>query len=183
METLEGNLLLASPKLQDPNFVQTVVLLIEHNDQGAIGLVLNRPTSKTVQELWSQVGQSGCESRQPVHLGGPVSGPLMAVHTVASCGEVEVVPGVFVAAKKKNLDQLVHQHDQIYRVFIGHAGWGPGQLEAEMAQKAWLAVPATAERVFAEAEDMWQRLVKQLDNYFFPKLLHIKHVPPDPSMN
>ena len=57
MESLEGQLLLASPQLLDPNFVRTVILLVEHNDMGALGLVINRPTGKTVQELWKQVGE------------------------------------------------------------------------------------------------------------------------------
>ena len=109
MESLEGQLLLASPQLLDPNFVRTVVLLVEHNDMGALGLVINRPTGKTVQELWKQVGESPCESQQPVHLGGPVSGPLMAIHTADGLAEMEIAEGVFFAAKKQNLDELVRR--------------------------------------------------------------------------
>ena len=136
MESLEGQLLLASPQLLDPNFVRTVVLLVEHNDNGALGLVINRPTGTTVQELWKQVGESPCESRQPVHLGGPVSGPIMAIHTVNSLAEMEIVEGVFFAMKKQNLDELVRR-DERFKVFYGQSGWGPGQLEGEIEQGAW----------------------------------------------
>jgi putative transcriptional regulator len=182
MKSLEGRLLLAAPQLADPNFVHTVVLLIEHNDQGAIGLVLNRPTSKTVAELWHQVGQSPCQSQMQVHLGGPVSGPLMAIHTRNQLAEMEIVPGVFFAAKKQNLDELVRQESQ-YRMFVGHAGWGPGQLEHELEQGAWLALPATSQDVFDGSDDLWQRLLDRAQATALPALLGIKHVPADPSMN
>ena len=185
MESLEGHLLLASPELLDPNFVHTVVLLIEHNDLGAVGLVLNRPTSKTVQELWRQVGESPCESKRSIHLGGPVSGPIMSLHGLGELAETEIVPSVFFAAKKENLDQLVRRSDdQKSKIFIGHAGWGPGQLEDEIQQGAWHSLPANSDDVFdAAGEDLWHRLVERLDNARLPVMLGIKHIPPDPSMN
>ena len=182
MESLEGQLLLASPSLLDPNFVRTVVLLVEHNDMGALGLVINRPTGKTVQELWKQVGESPCESQQPVHLGGPVQGPLMAIHTVDDLAEMEIVEGVFFAAKKQNLDELVRR-DERFKLFVGHSGWGPGQLEGEIEQGAWRAVPATLEDVFDTADDLWQRLMQRAVAGVLPEMLGIKHIPEDPSLN
>ncbi|MEI8372609.1 MAG: YqgE/AlgH family protein [Planctomycetota bacterium] len=183
MESLEGQLLLASPQLLDPNFVRTVVLLVEHNDMGALGLVINRPTGKTVQELWKQVGELPCESQQPIHLGGPVSGPLMAIHIADSLAEMELAAGVFFAAKKQNLDELV-RHDERFKLFIGHAGWGPGQLEAEIEQGAWRAIPAKLEDIFdADADDLWQRLMQRAVAGVLPEMLGIKHIPTDPSLN
>jgi len=182
MESLEGQLLLASPQLLDPNFVRTVVLLVQHNDMGALGLVINRPTGKTVQELWKQVGDSPCESQEPVYLGGPVSGPLMAIHTVNGLAEVEVVEGVFFAAKKQNLDELVRRDDR-FKLFVGHSGWGPGQLETEIEQGAWRAIPIRLEDVFDVSDDLWQRLMQRTVAGALPKMLGIKHIPPDPSLN
>jgi putative transcriptional regulator len=168
----------------DPNFARTVVLLIEHNATGALGVVLNRPTSKTVQELWRQVGDMPCESHRPVHLGGPVSGPVMAVHTLGDLAEVEIVPGVFFAAKKPNLDNLVcRDGDHDYKLFVGHAGWGPGQLESELAEGAWQTTPATLETVFDDGDDLWQRLLNVAEAGTLPAILGIKHIPPDPSVN
>ena len=109
MDSLEGRLLLASEHLLDPNFAKSVVLLVEHNQQGALGVILNRPTSKTVRELWHDVSQTPCQSELPVCLGGPVSGPLMAVHTVATLAEIEIVAGVYFSARKQHLDALVNQ--------------------------------------------------------------------------
>ncbi|MGA2032653.1 MAG: YqgE/AlgH family protein [Thermoguttaceae bacterium] len=183
MESLAGHLLLASPHLADPNFVHTVVLLIQHDDQGALGLVLNRPTSKTVRDLWHQVGEAACESTRAVHLGGPVSGPLMAIHNVVDIAEMEIAPGVFFAAKKQHLDQLVTRDDELFRIFIGHAGWGPGQLESEIEQGAWRATPAAPTDVFDDAEGLWERVWQRLEGGALASILKLKHVPPDPSLN
>jgi putative transcriptional regulator len=182
MESLEGHFLLASPQLLDPNFVRTVVLLIEHNDNGALGLVINRPTGKTVQELWQQVGESTCACQEPVHLGGPVQGPIMAIHTSGGLAEIEVVDGVYFAAKKQNLDELV-SCDERFKIFIGHSGWGPGQLEGEIEQGAWRAVPARLDDVFDTADDLWQRLMHRAVAGALPEMLGIKRIPPDPSLN
>jgi len=91
VESLQGHLLIASPHLADPNFARTVVLMVQHSDQGALGVVLNRPTSKTVKELWKEVGDAPCHTEAPVCLGGPVSGPLMAVHTNQFFAEIDMV--------------------------------------------------------------------------------------------
>jgi putative transcriptional regulator len=178
------SLLLASPQLLDPNFAKSVVLLIEHNEQGALGVVLNRPTSKTVRELWQELGQPPCQSQRPVCLGGPVSGPLMAVHAAAELAEVEIVAGAYFSAKKQHLDQLVQRPDgTLVKLFVGHAGWGPGQLEAEIEQGAWHSMPATAENIFDEDPDLWQRLMQSLRGTELPALLKIKHIPADPRVN
>jgi len=206
MDSLQGHLLLASEELADPNFAHAVVLLIEHNEQGALGVILNRPTSKTVQELWRELSQIPCESQRPVCLGGPVSGPVMALHTMAPLAELEIISGVYFAAKKQHLDQLVRQADPAantahegeepsqtsppgretslpFKIFVGHAGWGPGQLEQEIQQRAWYTTPATSEHIFAADVDLWQRLLQSIDHVRLGKLLKIKHVPSDPTAN
>jgi putative transcriptional regulator len=183
MNSYEGHLLVASPHLLDPNFVKTVVLLVQHSDQGALGVVINRPISKTVKELWSEVGDAPCESGQPVFLGGPVPGPLMAIHADASLAELEILPGLFFAAKKAHLDRLVGRGDQPFRIFVGHAGWGPGQLEHELQEGAWLTTPATADCVFRDPEDLWAEVSKHVGESLLQTMLKIKHLPPDPSMN
>ena len=100
MKSLQGQLLVASPYLEDPNFMRSVILLIQHSGEGTLGLVLNRPIDKTIQELWQDVEEAPCGNLQHVNLGGPVSGPLMAVHTEQPLGEIEIVPGVYFSAKR-----------------------------------------------------------------------------------
>ena len=183
MEFLEGQLLVASPQLADPNFARALVLLIEHNAEGALGMVLNRPLAKTIQELWREVGSAPCHSRQPVYLGGPVPGPLMALHTEPKLAETEPAPGVFFAAKKQHLDALVLSEEPAYKVFLQHAGWGAGQLESELGQGAWRTTPATAEYVFSTDEMLWETVFRQLGQTLLKSMLHVKDLPPDPTVN
>jgi len=183
MKSLQGQLLIASPLLLDPNFVKTVVLLIQHSQQGALGVILNRPTSKKVKELWKEVGGAPCKTEEHVCLGGPVSGPLMAVHTNQFFAEMEILPGVFLAAKRQHLDGLVLQQDDPLKVFFGHAGWGPGQLDNEIQAGGWLILPATTEYIFHRGDDLWERVSRQAARATLHSMLKIKHCPEDPSMN
>jgi putative transcriptional regulator len=183
MKSLKGCFLVASPQLRDPNFVHTVVLLVHHSEDGAFGVVLNRPTESTIKELWEKVGESPCDSSQPVHLGGPVSGPLMAVHSDASLAEMEIIPGVYFAAQRDHLEQLLQQSEHDFRFFVGHSGWGGGQLENELKEGAWFTAPATAEFVFYGNDDLWRRVTQQIGQSMLTDILGIKGLPKDPSMN
>jgi putative transcriptional regulator len=183
MDYLRGQLLVASPQLQDPNFVHTVVLMIEHTDQGALGVVLNRPVEKTVRQLFEEVGAPACQCNRPIHLGGPVPGPLMSIHTRPELAEAEIVSGVFLSAKKANLDQLVQQADGPMKMFLGNSGWGPGQLERELKEGAWLTAPASFEAVFSEDRELWVGVCKQIGAELLRDSLGIREFPTDPSVN
>jgi putative transcriptional regulator len=183
MAFLTGQLLAASPHLLDPNFVKTVVLLVQHSQEGALGLVINRPIGKTVQELWREVGGGPCESRQPVYLGGPVPGPLMAVHGCAEAGELEIMPGIFFSASKQNLDILVAQTKHPYKIFIGNSGWGAGQLEGEIQEGAWLSIADSAEYLFHESTELWNLVSRQIGRSMIESMLNISDIPDDPRVN
>ena len=183
MESLEGHLLVASPQLLDPNFARALVLLIEHNQEGAFGVIINHPVDKTLQELWREVGSAPCHSQQPVYLGGPVPGPLIALHAKPDLVETELMPGVFFAAKKQHLDLLVLSEEPAYKIFIGHAGWAEGQLENELRQGDWRELPATAELIFSTADDLWESVVRQMGHSLLKSILNIDDLPPDPSVN
>lgn len=183
VKSLRGHFLVASPHLLDPNFVQTVVLLIQHNDEGALGVVLNRSTEKTVQELWEEIHEGHCENQLLLNLGGPVSGPLIALHTDAELGEMEVVPGLFFSADKGHLERLVDKAPLRMKMFIGHSGWGGGQLENELAQGAWFTAPASLEEVFREEQELWRSVSRKIGRQMLSSMLHIKDLPEDPSLN
>ena len=126
-DSLRGKLLLASPTLLDPNFARTVVLIAEHTEDGAMGLILNRPTENTVAEVWKMVGEEDLDCPQPIFFGGPVSGPLVALHRLKGAAEAEVVPGIYFSAHKDKLAMLVRQTSKPFRFFTGYAGWAGGQ--------------------------------------------------------
>ncbi|MGW8258295.1 MAG: YqgE/AlgH family protein [Thermoguttaceae bacterium] len=183
MANLAGNLLAASPHLLDPNFVRSVVLLMEHNDQGAFGLVINRPINKSVQDLWREVGGGPCTNTQAAYLGGPVPGPLLAVHGEESLSEMKIAPGVYFSASKQNLDALVILQDPTIKIFIGHSGWGPGQLDQELAQGAWFTTPGTADFVFLDNTVLWTTISRHIGHEMLRSMLKIKNVPDDPRLN
>ncbi len=183
MPSLRGWFLMAAPHLLDPNFYRTVVLLLQHNEDGAFGLVLNRPMSKTVREVWQQSGRGECAFDGPLYLGGPVTGPLIALHNDAECAEGEVIDGVYFAASPDVIDRLLNDPPEQLRVFTFYSGWAGGQLESELDEGAWITLPATPELIFCGEEDLWRRVGRLLQQRFFSAVLKPYQIPPDASLN
>lgn len=183
MKSLSAHLLIASADLQDPNFFRTVVLIFRHSEEGAAGVILNRGMTATVKEVWQQVSHTDCHTEAPLYLGGPVEGPLMAVHRDESLSELAVLPGVYVSTGRDSLEALVLKDEAAQRFFVGYAGWGEGQLERELRDGGWLVAAATAELIFGPSDDLWQRLIKEVSGAALLSALKIKHVPADPSLN
>lgn len=183
MDSLTGHLLVASPHLLDPNFLRAVILLIQHTEEGAFGVVLNHPAENTVNEIWEEVSEGVCQSRQHVNLGGPVSGPLIALHTDESLAEMEVLPGLYFAAQRDHLEKLVAEEDHAFRLFVGHSGWGGGQLENELKEGSWLTTPASVDYVFYDEADLWKKVTHKIGESILISALKIKNIPPDPSAN
>ncbi len=182
--SLQGCLLVATPDLRDPNFHHSVVLMVRHTaDEGALGVILNRPSSTSVREVWKEVSQAPCESDTRLHLGGPVAGPLMALHGQPFESEIEVLPGLHFCADLESLQKLLSLNEQPLKLFVGYAGWSPGQLEAELEQGSWRVGPATLEQVFDNSDSLWEQSLRQIAGAQMVELLGIKHVPPDPMMN
>ena len=171
----------------DPNFFRTVVLMIQHNEHGALGLVLNRPLKTTVKEAWEQVSEMPCEIDSPLHSGGPCEGPLMVLHARPMDGETEVqiVEGVHFTTDRDAIEQLVLDFDgeSPLRFFVGYAGWSPGQLENELGDGGWMVAPGTQEVVFGEVEDLWVSAFKSITQRKDLPGVNPKCIPEDPSLN
>lgn len=183
MTSLQGYFLAASPHLGDTNFFRTVVLMIRHDSQGALGLVLTRPTKETVSTLWQRITEETLENADPVHLGGPVTGPLVAIHKMASAAEAEVIEGVYFSAHSDQISRIVRQKKRPFRLFAGYSGWSAGQLEGELDDGGWLTAPATTELIFSSTETLWERVVQSIGLSILSPAIGTKHVPPDPSLN
>jgi putative transcriptional regulator len=181
--SLKGQLLVASPKLRDPNFFRAVVLMVQHDDNGSLGLVLNRPLEVTIHDAWKQLSQLPCEVEGPLHQGGPCEGVLMALHTDIEASDMEVIDGVHFSTTKDAIEHLVAHTGGHVRLFVGYAGWSPGQLEGEISEGAWLTIPATHERVFDQKNGSWEFLVRAIGRESLLQWLDPKIVPEDPSMN
>lgn len=98
---------------------------------------------------------------QMIHFGGPLSGPVLAIHQASEFAEAETGDGIYVAAQKQILENLVRQHQIPYRLIVGHLGWRNEQLEDEIEAGFWHPVPATAESVFASPAEMWPRIIRR----------------------
>lgn len=183
MRSLQGHLLVASPRLPDVNFYRTVVLVIHHDDQGAFGIVLNRPTESTLDEIWDDLAATPDKGWMPVNCGGPVDGPLMAIHTNESCGENEIIPGVHFAAHKDHLNQLVRESSTDYRIYTGYSGWAANQLEGELQVGGWMVMPARCDVIFSDPETMWQSVAQEIGEDVTGELLNSATVPRDPASN
>jgi len=97
--------------------------------------------------------------------------------------EIDVLPGVYVAASQQNLEQLAAQDEAGARFFVGYAGWGSGQLERELEEDAWLTAPATPEHVFGSHDDLWEQVTRDIKASVLISALKIKHVPKEPWFN
>jgi putative transcriptional regulator len=185
MKSLQGHFLVASPKLADENFYKTVVLMIKHDDEGALGLILNRPTASTVGEVWKMISEDDeqVDCAAPIYVGGPVPGPPVALHRLKDAAEAEVLPGIFFAAHKEQLKQLISQDDKPYRFFLGYAGWAGGQLESELKAGGWLTSKAKRSLVFSKSEELWEEVVRTIGQGIVQKTFKVKHVPDDPTLN
>jgi putative transcriptional regulator len=183
MNSLQGHFLIASPHLPDPNFFRTVVLMVQHTEEGSLGLVLNRPASAKLRAIWEKAVGEPCPSDEAVYVGGPLNGPLMAVHALDECGENEILAGVYFSTHRDQIRSVVAQLEQPYRIFSGYSGWGAGQLEGELAAGGWLTLPATREQIFAAADELWRSVTREVGEEILFSALDVKHVPDDPRMN
>lgn len=185
MSSLDGHLLVASPHMEDPNFARTVVLIVQHSDEGAFGLVLNRPSRHSLADVWQQVAEEECDIQQPLYIGGPVEGPLLALHTREGLAEREIVPGVYFSTQREALQSLVSDENGPFLIVTGYSGWGSGQLEGELKAGAWLTTPARREYIFPqiEGENLWRTVARDIGRGILFAAEDVKNLPDDPSLN
>ena len=180
VQSLKGQLLIAGPALVDPNFWRTVVLVGEHSEDGALGLVLNRSSETTVDEAVPEL-ITIVDGLEQVHVGGPVQPSAIVV--LAEFVDPDragslVLDSVGFLPSEVDPDELGELRRA--RVFAGYAGWGPGQLDGELEEGSWIVEPALPEDVFtAEPEGLWSEVLRRKGGPFGVLAL----MPLDPSLN
>ena len=182
MESLRGKLLLAGPVLKDPNFDRSVVFIAEHTEDGAMGLVLNRPSTATVADAVPDLTWVAGDD-DSVYVGGPVApnGVIVLAEWEDPTQAVVLVDDDlgFVPGDAEDADALAAAVRRA-RVYAGHAGWGPGQLEAELAEEAWIVEPPLRDELFSDdAEGLWSAVLRRMGREF----ALLSTMPPDPSLN
>lgn len=182
-ETLKGRLLVATPGLLDPNFFRAVVLMVEHSEEGAAGVVLNRPSETELDG--PLIDWRDMASDPPLlFVGGPVNTDsavclARSAHDARPEGWAPVVDGIGVLDLSLEADQVRRGVDRL-RVFAGYAGWGPGQLEAELEEGSWYVLDADPEDVLSSMPGgLWRFVLKRQGG----RLALVANFPADPSMN
>ncbi|MCP4200584.1 MAG: YqgE/AlgH family protein [bacterium] len=165
----KGRLLVASEGLLDPNFERTVVLLLEHGLSGSLGLVLNRPSRLPVSRLLPDL--EGVETfEQPFFIGGPVEIHQMSMLFSTGeehAGHLNVLGKVYAGWDEGLFERMVHEprEQDRFRLYAGHAGWAPGQLEAEIAAHGWHVFPGSESTIFAAesggSEELWREFIRR----------------------
>jgi putative transcriptional regulator len=181
VESVRGQLLIAGPTLQDPNFWRTVVLVIEHSDSGALGLVLNRPSDSTVGDTVPQLAEIA-DAQEEILVGGPVG--QSAVIVLADFED----PDEAALIAFENVGVLGHGSTEQplgtglrrTRIFAGHSGWGPGQLDSELERGDWILEPARHSDAFAaDPMGLWTSVLERKGGSY----ALVARMPPDPSLN
>lgn len=179
-DSLRGKLLVASPALADPNFARTVVFITEHNDEGAMGIVLNRPSETAVEAVVPPLADIA--GGEPVYVGGPVQPE--AIVLLADFADPEaaawiVVADVGLASADVDLDELAGAVRR-GRVYAGYSGWGAGQLEAEMEVDSWIIEPPLPKELFPDdPATLWSDVLARKGGQY----ALIARMPEDPSQN
>jgi putative transcriptional regulator len=186
-KSLTGQFLVSAKHLRDPNFYRSVVLMVEHNQTGAMGLVINHPSQVTVARALEghfELPDTG----DVVFKGGPVEkAALFILHNSEEFdgNESAVVPGLYVGNSASVFEEIVLSvsagHNQLkFRIFAGCAGWAPNQLEGEISRGDWLTIPATTEIIFHEDPyAIWGLMCQQVAQQGG----YLPTIPSDPELN
>ncbi|MCL4422909.1 MAG: YqgE/AlgH family protein [Actinobacteria bacterium] len=183
LSLLSGRLLVALPQLRDPNFDRTVVLVLEHNEEGALGLVLNRPSQTEVSDPLPRWGDLSAPP-PVVFVGGPVA-PGAAICLARAAKAVETAGFKPLFGRLGTLDLSMEPNEvgvelEMLRVFSGYAGWGSGQLEAEIAAGAWLMVDLHPDDpLHPYPEDLWKLVLRRQKG----SVSMLAAYPADPQLN
>ena len=179
----KGDLLISEPFLADPNFERSVILICEHNDEGTLGFVLNKPTNHTLGE----VVQEACDYPSLLHKGGPVQlDTLHFIHRTESLisGSNKIKENIFWGGDFEQLlsfinTRQVSQNDLMF--FLGYSGWSPGQLEDELKENTWFVYKETDQYdVFeGKTDNLWRKVLKSMGG----KFKAISNYPTDPRLN
>jgi len=180
VESLRGHLLIAGPGLVDPNFWRTVILVGEHSDDGALGVVLNRTSETSVDEAMPELAEL-VDGMGDIHVGGPVqpSAVVVLADFVEPPDASSIVVGT-VGFLQPEVDPDSLGPLRRARVYVGYAGWGPGQLDEELDEGSWIVEPALADDVFTDEPDaLWSAVLRRKGGPFRV----LAAMPPDPNSN
>ena len=162
----KGKFLVASRDLNDPNFSESVILLLDYNENGALGVIINRPTEISLADLLPGV-KALHKRKEVVHIGGPVARHMVMILTQTPKPPQDaqkVFADIYLISQQSELERVLQaggKRTQV-RAYVGYAGWAAGQLDMEVARGGWLIVPAEAALIFDKAPaHVWPELIRR----------------------
>jgi len=176
-----GSFLVATSKLKQSPFERSVIYMLQHGDQGSFGVVVNHLADAEARSAWQQITGVDFGERFIVQ-GGPISGPVFALHQNVSLAEMEMPGGLCVSADSKTLKQLANSDDE-YRIVFGVSGWRPGQLSDEIEAGAWYQIDAESNHVFDDASRMWENFLRHYGRGVISDVVGIDRFPENPWLN
>jgi putative transcriptional regulator len=189
MPSLRGKLLVSSVRLGDPNFARSVVLILAHDDNGALGLVLNRPLDVPLLRLSMEILGSQTPREGVLYRGGPCEAAVMVLFDndalptdddSPSDPGTELSPGLRFSGDRRVIEAILNSASGNARFFAGYSGWGAGQLESELEEEAWLLLPARLEHVLGPHDRLWELTRTEL---ILGDRVNPEAIPQDPSLN
>lgn len=183
-----GKLLVAAPRMPVGSpFSRTVVLVLQDSEEGIFGVVLNRPASPEMLLAWQKVAGKPTFAAEKLAAGGPVQGPVLAIHRQQELAEVEIHGGLFVSVQQEAIEQLSQMEffdeDVSFRIVLGAVSWDAGQLENEIDHGAWFVVDSESDSAFSDMATLWQRSVRRYGKESIRELAGIRNFPTDPLLN
>lgn len=184
-ENVQGHALVASPYLTEPSFLRSVIYILRHDAEGALGLIINRPTKTTVGSLLEDLTGSPVENSCPVYNGGPVDGPLMLLQRSQYDETAEV--RIHVDSDQTRILEVCASPEPAcsdsYRIFDGYSGWGAGQLDSELKSGGWLVWDISPDQVFCDSETLWQTAIREIGRDILSGGIDPTRMPEDPAFN
>lgn len=180
----KGHFLVARPELTDSNFGRAVVYLFDHSPEGAAGVVINKPSKLTMDELSTKIFGKTVDWDKPIMVGGPVGGPLLVVHRDADWADEEVQDEVFRTVDPDKIHHILERRLEPSLLIANYAGWGPNQLEKEIEEGSWEIIESKPDQVFwNEIKDLWDVLMGEIHSRNLAQVLKMKRVNDNPGLN
>lgn len=182
-DSTRGKLLISNSSVIQDYFHKTIILMVDHDKDGAFGLVLNKSTKQTLESLIKNLPDTSYAGRK-VFNGGPVDNMFVTiVHNKKSSKDpgAEIIPGVYMARSYETLVEVLQSKDVSFRIFQGYAGWSAGQLESEFEKLSWVVSDINEENIFKddETEELWRTALKNKGGLYKYFVEHTK----DPLLN
>jgi putative transcriptional regulator len=187
-ENLVGKLLVTTPHVHvGSTFGQAVILVLQDTHEGVFGVILNRPASPEMLLAWQQVVDRPQFAAGKLVAGGPVQGPVLAIHREQDLAEVEIQGGLFVSIQKEAIEELsnleLDHAGSPFRIVLGAVSWDLGQVKNEIDSGIWFVVDGEPDLIFSDPSMMWERCVRQYGAESIKNLTGIRNFPSDPLLN